>query len=213
MVPPEAERSDFDRRTWEASATGTDVSLDSETMPPPLPGMEIRAPFDVSIFGPTEAIAGSDVTFSGASTTDGTKVVSYEWTIHDESKAGKEVTHTFEDPETYDVELKIRDEEGRIATETSEVEVVPGGAGEMETVVEDTSLQPEGTGEIAVTSKPVPRGIAGFSLRIEGDPTVAAFEDVTIEQSCAVDASVSDGAVGLDVADVDEAIEPGTPEA
>ncbi|MFW6375872.1 MAG: C25 family cysteine peptidase [Thermoplasmatota archaeon] len=53
------------------------------------------------------------VTFNGSDSTDDSGIVNYTWEIEGEYKYGEEVQHTFADPGTYEVTLKVTDTGGQ----------------------------------------------------------------------------------------------------
>ena len=78
-------------------------------------------------FKPKEPYAGQEVVFdaSGSEDPDG-KIVKYSWDFGDgETAEGIEVTHVFEKPGTYTVELTVTDDDGATVPHVGTVEVKP----------------------------------------------------------------------------------------
>ncbi|MFP4051009.1 MAG: PKD domain-containing protein [Thermoplasmata archaeon] len=121
------------------------------------------------------ADAGSDkavdedtvVNFSGSDSSDNVGIVNYTWIIEDLEYYGEEVTHTFEQPGDYIVELNVTDETGNRDTDTVNVTVLDftdpvADAGDDKTVDEDTVVTFNGSG----SSDNV--GIVEYEWTIEG---------------------------------------------
>ena len=86
----------------------------------PIPVLEIT---------PTAAVAGEEVTFDGSGSIvsnipEDTVAVSYRWTFGDGNKgSGSTTTHTYDEPGTYEVTLKVIDSVGRVGEATETVTV------------------------------------------------------------------------------------------
>jgi PKD repeat protein len=71
---------------------------------------------------------GKPVTLDGSlsSAPDGGRIVSYEWSYGGNSiGTGSSISHTFDEPGTYTVSLKVADEKGIASVETKEIEIKP----------------------------------------------------------------------------------------
>jgi len=112
--------------TWTVLAMGGGVGgqaqfqiVSSVPIPP------TNSPPSTSISGPSEAIEGDSVTFSGSgsSDTDGT-VVGYFWTWGDGGEGvGASASHTYAVPGTYTVSLRVTDDDGASGTASATITV------------------------------------------------------------------------------------------
>ncbi|MFW6176725.1 MAG: PKD domain-containing protein, partial [Thermoplasmatota archaeon] len=107
------------------------------------------------------------VNFNGSDSSDNVGIVNYTWTIENLEYYGEEVTHTFEQPGDYIVELKVTDDAGNRDTDTVNVTVLDftdpiADAGDDKTVDEDTVVTFNGSG----SSDNV--GIVEYEWTIEG---------------------------------------------
>ncbi len=89
----------------------------------------LQAPTATFTFSPTAPLAGEIVSFdaSASDDPDGT-IVSYLWDFGDGTNTTETspiATHTYTEPETYTVTLKIVDSDGLTGTTTRDIEVAP----------------------------------------------------------------------------------------
>ncbi len=74
---------------------------------------ENEAPMAVADGSPSTGKAPLEVTFKGSNSTDDKEITSYQWNFKDGSSSNiKDPTHVFDEPGTYNVLLKVTDEEG-----------------------------------------------------------------------------------------------------
>jgi len=216
MVPEAAERTDFVRRAWVAPAEGTDVDVDSDTMPPELPGMALGDAPAVDIEGPTTAGPGSELTFrSSVSDPGGGTVEEYEWSVEDSTETGAELTHTFAEAGRYTVALSVTTGDGRTATATQDIDVATDGRDSVTLRVENGTVDPDGTTRVAVTADPIPDGLAAVSLTVSVDDTgVATIRNGTPAGEFSFsDVDVSDGRASVKILDDADVIQPDQPDA
>lgn len=79
-------------------------------------------------FSPTAPTQGTSVNFNASTSTSAAPIVEYRWDFGDGSTATRTtatVAHTFDDPGTYVVTLRIKDSKGRTAIVTDDVAVAP----------------------------------------------------------------------------------------
>jgi len=216
MVPDDAERTDFVRRAWETPAEGTDVDLDSDTMPPKLPGMALGEPPTATIDGPDTATAGETATFTGsASDPDGDAITDYEWSVNSSSGSGSEFSHTFDQPGTDTVSLTVTDETDRTGTTTHEIEIAEQSSDPATLQVSDATVATGDTTDVTVTADQIPDGLAAVSLTVSVDDTgVATIRNGTPAGEFSFsDVDVSDGRASVEILDNADIIQPDQPDA
>ena len=79
-------------------------------------------------FSPTAPTQGTSVNFNASTSTSADPIVEYRWDFGDGSTSTRTtatVAHTFDDPGTYVVTLRIKDSKGRTAIVTDDVSVAP----------------------------------------------------------------------------------------
>lgn len=79
-------------------------------------------------FSPTSPVQDTAVNFNAGTSTSADPIVEYRWNFGDGSTATRTtatIAHTFDDPGTYVVMLRIKDSKGRTATITRDVTVAP----------------------------------------------------------------------------------------
>lgn len=79
-------------------------------------------------FSPASPLQDTAVNFNASASTSADPIVEYQWDFGDGSTATRTtptVAHTFADPGTYVVTLRIKDSKGRTALRTAEVAVAP----------------------------------------------------------------------------------------
>jgi PKD repeat protein len=79
-------------------------------------------------FSPTAPVQDTSVNFNASTSTSADPIVEYRWNFGDGSTATRTtatVAHTFNDPGTYVVTLRIKDSKGRTAIVTEDVTVSP----------------------------------------------------------------------------------------
>ena len=79
-------------------------------------------------FSPTAPVQDTAVNFNASTSTSADAIVEYRWDFGDGSTATRTtatVAHTFDDPGTYVVTLRIKDSKGRTSTVTANVTISP----------------------------------------------------------------------------------------
>uniref|UniRef100_UPI0011EBC447 PKD domain-containing protein n=1 Tax=Pareuzebyella sediminis TaxID=2607998 RepID=UPI0011EBC447 len=142
--PMDEETGEVDTTTEEPVEEPTTEEPDQEPVLPIKPSNS--PPMAKADASPLSGFAPLDVTFSSANSTDDKAITTFQWSFQDGNTVSRaDVDHTFTEPGTYKVVLKVSDEEGLTATD--EVTI---------TVKEVTNEAPVATATANISSGPAP---------------------------------------------------------
>jgi PKD repeat protein len=126
------------------------------------------AEIDVSA---TEATVGEEVEFDASGSTDDTGIDVYRWDFDDGTEDnGEEISHSFDEPGTYTIEIEVEDEDG--ATDTDKITVEVKEKNEPPEAVIDASATEVSVGEeveFDASESTDDTGIDEYHWQIEGE--------------------------------------------
>ncbi|MFW6176210.1 MAG: PKD domain-containing protein [Thermoplasmatota archaeon] len=187
-----------DAGTFEAVLTVVDAGGNEDTDRVIITVLDTEEP--VADAGEDTSISvGEEVTFDGSGSSDNVQIVSYEWTIDGITLSGEQTNYVFDQPETYEVTLTVRDSSGNVGTDSFTLTVVDdegpeADAGQDKTVevgTEVTLTGADSTDNVAVTN---------YIWQIDGNELTGKTLDYTFDKigSYDVNLTVSDGAGNTD---------------